>query len=670
MKISETIKSLREKINNHNYQYYVLDNPIISDSEYDKLLKELELIEKKYPEFIIPESPTQRIGAQPIESFGTVTHRITMMSLANAMSDDELKAFDERLKKKLNSAEEIEYIIEPKLDGLAVELIYENGKFINGSTRGDGNTGEDITSNLKTIKGIPLILRDDIISLPDLMEVRGEVFIRKEDFELLNAKRSQSNKQPFANARNAAAGSLRQLDPKITAKRSLSIYCYQAGIVDGINLNTHSEFLERLKSWGLPVNPEIKIVKGIEKAIQFHKKLETIRNEFPYEIDGSVIKVNSLSIRNKLGVRSRSPRWAIAGKFKAQQVTTIINDIFTSVGRTGAITPVAKLQPVEVGGVTVTNATLHNQDEIDRKDIRIGDTVIIERSGDVIPKVIKVIQEKRTEDAKVYHLPDHCPECNNQLMRPENEVVFRCPNYSCPAKIKGNIKHFVSKNALDMDGLGEKLIDQLVNERIIKKVDDLFQIKKNQLANLERMGDKSADNIIDSINNSKLTSFSRFIYALGIRHVGEHTSKILESAFKGNFDSFLEATFEDLESIEEIGPIVAQSIIEFWNDESNKQIANNCFEFGIKLKRNNEIVDQILTGKTFVFTGSLERINRKEAKEIVERQGGRASNSVSKNTDYVVAGPGSGSGTKLEKAKILGINIINEDEFEKLVNKG
>ena len=668
MKISETIKSLREKINNHNYQYYVLDNPIISDSEYDKLLKELELIEKKYPEFIIPESPTQRIGAQPIESFGTVTHRITMMSLANAMSDDELKAFDERLKKKLNSAEEIEYIIEPKLDGLAVELIYENGKFINGSTRGDGNTGEDITSNLKTIKGIPLILRDDIISLPDLMEVRGEVFIRKEDFELLNSKRSQSNKQPFANARNAAAGSLRQLDPKITAKRSLSIYCYQAGIVDGINLNTHSEFLERLKNWGLPVNPEVKIVKGIEKAIQFHKKLETIRNEFPYEIDGSVIKVNSLSIRNKLGVRSRSPRWAIAGKFKAQQVTTIINDIFTSVGRTGAITPVAKLQPVEVGGVTVTNATLHNQDEIDRKDIRIGDTVIIERSGDVIPKVIKVIQEKRTEDAKVYHLPDHCPECNNQLMRPENEVVFRCPNYSCPAKIKGNIKHFVSKNALDMDGLGEKLIDQLVNERIIKKVDDLFQIKKNQLANLERMGDKSADNIIESINNSKLTTFSRFIYALGIRHVGEHTSKILESAFKGNFDSFLEATFEDLESIEEIGPIVAQSIIEFWNDESNKQIANNCFEFGIKLKRNNEIVDQILTGKTFVFTGSLERINRKEAKEIVERQGGRASNSVSKNTDYVVAGPG--SGTKLEKAKILGINIINEDEFEKLVNKG
>ena len=667
MKISDTIKSLRKQINDHNYQYYVLDNPIISDGEYDKLLKELELIEKKYPEYIIPESPTQRIGAQPIDSFGTVTHRITMMSLANAMSEDELKAFDKRLKKRLNSPEEIEYVIEPKLDGLAVELIYENGKFVNGSTRGDGNTGEDITSNLKTINSVPLILRDDIVSLPDLVEVRGEVFIRKQDFEILNAKRTQANNQPFANARNAAAGSLRQLDPKITATRSLSIYCYQAGVVDGVNFNTHSEFLEQLKGWGLPVNPEIKIVKGIEKAIQFHKKLEGVRNKFPYEIDGSVIKVNSLFIRNKLGTRSRSPRWAIAGKFKAQQVTTVIKDIFPSVGRTGAVTPVARLEPVEVGGVTVTNATLHNQDEIDRKDIRIGDTVIIERSGDVIPKVIKVIQEKRTKDANLYHLPDHCPECNNQLIRPQNEVVFRCSNFSCPAKIKGNIKHFVSKDALDMDGLGDKLIEQLVNEKIIKNVDDLFQINKNQLANLERMGDKSADNIIESINNSKLTTFSRFIYALGIRHVGEHTSKLLEDAFDGNFDLLLEASFEDLESIDEVGPIVAQSIIEFWNVDSNKQIANNCFEFGLKLERKNKKVDQILNGKTLVFTGSLEKFTRKVAKEMVVNKGGRVSNAISKNTNFLVAGPGSGA--KLEKAKKLGINIINEDEFEQLVNK-
>ena len=667
MKVSDTIKSLRKQINDHNYQYYVLDNPIISDGEYDKLLKELELIENKYPEYIIPESPTQRIGAQPIDSFGTVRHRITMMSLANAMSENELKAFDERLKKKLNSPEEIEYVIEPKLDGLAVELIYENGIFVNGSTRGDGNTGEEITSNLKTINSIPLILRDDIVPLPGLVEVRGEVFIRKQDFEILNTKRIQANNQPFANARNAAAGSLRQLDPKITATRSLSIYCYQAGVVDGIDLNTHSEFLEQLKGWGLPVNPEIKIVKGIEKAIQFHKELEGARNEFPYEIDGSVIKVNSLPIRNKLGTRSRSPRWAIAGKFKAQQVTTVIKDIFPSVGRTGAVTPVARLEPAEVGGVTVTNATLHNQDEIDRKDIRIGDTVIIERSGDVIPKVIKVIQEKRTNDAKSYHLPDHCPECNNELIRPQNEVVFRCSNLLCPAKIKGNIKHFVSKDALDMDGLGEKLIDQLVNEKIIKNVDNLFQINKNQLANLERMGDKSADNIIESINNSKLTTFSRFIYALGIRHVGEHTSKLLEDAFDGSFDLLLEASFEDLESIDEVGPIVAQSIIEFWNVDSNKQIANNCFEFGLKLERKNKKVDQILSGKTFVFTGSLEKFTRKAAKEMVVNKGGRVSKAISKNTNFLVSGPGAGA--KLEKAKKIGINIINEDEFEQLVNK-
>ena len=665
MNVAEIIKSLRERINDHNYQYYVLDNPIISDSEYDKLFKELESLEKQNPDFIIPESPTQRIGAKPIESFGTVTHRVTMMSLANAMSSDELNAFDERIKKKLNASENIEYVVEPKLDGLAVELIYENGIFVNGSTRGDGNTGEDITSNLKTINAIPLILRNDIISIPDLLEVRGEVFIRKEDFEILNSKRLQSDQQPFANARNAAAGSLRQLDPNVTSKRSLSIYCYQAGVIDEINLNTHSEFLQCLKNWGLPVNPEVKIVKGIKKAIDFHKKLETKRNEFPYEIDGSVIKVNSLSLRDELGARSRSPRWAIAGKFRAQQVTTIINGIFASVGRTGAVTPVARLEPVEVGGVTVTNATLHNQDEIDRKDIRIGDTVIIERSGDVIPKVIKVVQEKRTKDVKVYHLPNHCPECNSELNRPENEVVFRCLNYSCPGKIKGIIKHFVSKNALDIDGLGEKLIDQLVNERIINTVDDLFRINKDQLANLERMGNKSADNIIESINNSKQTSFSRFIYALGIRHVGEHTSKLLERAYKADFELLLEATFEDLESIEEIGPIVAESIIEFWNDESNKNIANSCFALGVKLEKNNETEVQTLSGKIFVFTGSLEIFTRKQAKDIVERLGGRANNSVSKNTNYVVAG--AGSGAKLDKAKQLGINIINEHEFEKLV---
>ena len=667
MEITEKIKSLRKQINDHNYQYYVLDNPIISDSEYDKLLNELELIEKEYPKFIVPESPTQRIGATPIESFGTITHRITMMSLANAMNEDELKAFDDRLKKRLNKSDDIEYVVEPKLDGLAVELVYENGKFINGSTRGDGNTGEDITTNLKTIKGIPLVLRDETTTLPNLLEIRGEVFIRKEDFKLLNDNRIKSGKQLFANARNAAAGSLRQLDPKITAKRSLSIYCYQAGVVDGIDFTTHIDFLDHLKQWGLPVNPKATKVKGIKKAIQIHKNLESERNEFPYEIDGSVIKVNSMSLRNELGERSRSPRWAIAGKFKSQQVTTVISDIFASVGRTGAITPVAKLEPVEVGGVTVTNATLHNQDEIDRKDIRIGDTVLIERSGDVIPKVIKVIQEKRPKNTKGYHLPNHCPACNGGLLRPENEVVFRCFNYSCPAKIKGKLKHFVSKHALDVDGLGEKLIDQLVNEGIIKNVDDLFRIQKKQLADIERMGEKSADNIIGSINKSKLTTFSRFIYALGIRHVGEHISKLLERTYERDFDSFLTASYEDLESIEEIGPIVAKSNIDFWNDPSNKQVIDNCFELGVVFKQKNNIISQTLMGKIFVFTGTLEKFNRKKAKEIVESHGGRTSSAISKKTDYLVAGPGSGS--KKDKAKTLGIDIINENEFEKLISK-
>ena len=665
MKITEIIKSLRKQINDHNYQYYVLDNPIITDSEYDKLFKQLESIEKEHPEFIIPESPTQRIGAKPIESFGTVAHSLTMMSLANAMSVDELKMFDERLKKQLNSTEEIEYAVEPKLDGLAVELVYKNGVFSNGSTRGDGNIGEDITSNLKTIKAIPLLLRDDIISLPGLLEVRGEVFIRKEDFEIINNKRLQLETSPFANARNAAAGSLRQLDPKITAERSLSIYCYESGVIDRMNLNTHSEFLECLKNWGFPVNPEVKIVEGIRKAIDCHKDLESKRNELPYEIDGSVIKVNSLNIRNEVGVRSRSPRWAIAGKFKAQQVSTVINDIFTSVGRTGAVTPVAKLAPIEVGGVTVTNATLHNQDEIDRKDIRIGDTVIVERSGDVIPKVIKVIKEKRTKNTKPYHIPLNCPVCKTHLKRTENEVVFRCFNYSCPAQIKGNIKHFVSKNAMDIDGLGEKLIDQLVNQRLIKTVDDLFRLNKEELVDLERMGDKSAENIIESINNSKLTTFSRFIYALGIRHVGEHTSKLLEKAFKGEYELFLEASYDSLETIEEVGPIVAKSIIEFWNIESNKRIATGCFKLGVNLKKEKAIDVQTLIGKTFVFTGSLINLSRKEAKEIIEKLGGRVSGSVSKNTSYVVTG--SASGSKLIKAKQLGVEIIKQDEFEKLV---
>ena len=665
--ITKKIKSLRQQINDHNYHYYVLDEPVISDGEYDQLFRKLEQLEGQHPELIVPDSPTQRIGADPLEAFGTVTHRIPMMSLANAMSNDELTAFDERLKKALDDMADIEYVSEPKLDGLAVELIYENGTFVNGSTRGDGTSGEDITANLKTIKSIPLALRHDKRSIPRLLEVRGEVFICKSDFKSLNAQREKSGEPPFANPRNAAAGSLRQLDPKITATRSLSIYCYQAGSIIGAEFNTHWDFLQSIQDWGLPVNHEIQIAAGIKQAVAYHRQLEAHREDLPYEIDGSVIKVNSLSLRDKVGVRSRTPRWAIAGKFKAQQATTVIHNIVASVGRTGAVTPVAKLEAVEVSGVTVTNATLHNQDEIDRKDIRIGDTVVVERSGDVIPKVIKVISAKRPAGTKPYHLPTSCPVCNHELYRSEDEVVYRCHNHACSAQIKGHLQHFVSKNAMDIDGVGEKLIEQLVDQGLINTVDDLLRLDQVTLAGLERMGEKSASNVLASITSAKATTFARFVFALGIRHVGEHTAKILEQAFHGVIGTFREASFDTLEAIDEIGPIVAESIIRFWQDEANKEIVAACFEMGITFQEPPEMLPQTLARKTFVFTGSLEIYTRKTAQELVESRGARASSSVSKNTDYVVAGAGAGS--KLAKAKKLGVSILTEQEFENLLKK-
>ena len=665
--ITKKIKSLRQQINDHNYRYYVLDDPLISDGEYDQLFRKLEQLERQHPELIVRESPTQRIGAEPLEAFGTITHRIPMMSLANAMSDEELSAFDERLKKALDDMADIEYVSEPKLDGLAVELIYENGTFVNGSTRGDGTSGEDITANLKTIKAIPLALRHDKLSIPSLLEVRGEVFIRKSDFKSLNSQREKSGESPFANPRNAAAGSLRQLDPKITATRSLSIYCYQAGSIIGAEFNTHWEFLQSIQDWGLPVNHEVQIAAGIKQAVAYHQQLEARRDDLPYEIDGSVIKVNSLSLRNLIGVRSRTPRWAIAGKFKAQQATTVIHNIVASVGRTGAVTPVAKLEAVEVSGVTVTNATLHNQDEIDRKDIRIGDTVVVERSGDVIPKVIKVISSKRPAGTKPYHLPNSCPVCDHELYRSEDEVVYRCHNHACSAQIKGHLQHFVSKNALDIDGVGEKLIEQLVDQGLINTVDDLFRLDQATLSGLERMGEKSASNVLASITNAKATTFARFVFALGIRHVGEHTAKILEQAFQGDIETFREASFDALEAIDEIGPIVAESIIRFWEDEANKEIVAACFEMGITFQAAPELLPQTLVGKTFVFTGSLEIYTRKEAQKLVESHGARASGSVSKNTDYVIAGAGAGS--KLTRAKELGVSILSEQEFENLLKE-
>ena len=659
------IDNLRSELNDHNYRYYVLDDPVISDAEYDRLLRELQSLEDTHPELITDDSPTQRVGALPLEGFGNIEHRIPMQSLANAMDSDELLAFHDRLIRRLGKEQAIEYIAEPKLDGLAVELVYENGQFVNGSTRGDGTTGEDITQNLKTIRAIPLALRVETQSAPALLEVRGEVFISKDDFKKLNKQQEENDKPVFANPRNAAAGSLRQLDSGITATRPLSIFCYQAGVVEGTTFETHSEFLAALQNWGCPVNPEIKILNGIEEAITFHSNLKSHRNSLPYEIDGSVIKVNNYALREELGVRSRSPRWAIAGKFKAQQETTVIEDIVLSVGRTGAVTPVAKLQPVKVGGVVVSNVTLHNQDEIDRKDIRVGDTVLIQRAGDVIPQVVKVIKEKRPSNTSPFKMTNTCPECDHDVYRPEDEVVARCQNLSCPAQVKRRIEHFVSKNAMDIDGVGEKLIDQLVEKNLVKSVDDLYHLTLDQLSELERMAEKSAKNTISAIDNSKSTTFHRFVHALGIRNVGEHVAKVLEKSFTGNIEIFMKTNAEVLEDIDEVGPIVAETIVKFWADETNVNIVNNCFKLGISLESVKNETEQIFMGKTFVFTGSLESITRKEGKEIIEARGGRAAGSVSAKTDYIVAGENAGS--KLKKAEKLGIPVLTESEFMDLI---
>ena len=638
-----------------------MDNPIISDSEYDIIMRELNELEKQYPGLITPDSPTQRVGAPPLTAFGTITHRQPMLSLANAMNKEEMNAFNERIKKGLETQDNVQLIGEPKLDGLGVELVYEEGLLIHGSTRGDGISGENITQNLKTIASIPLSLRENLRPAPLLLEVRGEVFINKAGFKELNINRESKDLPIFANPRNAAAGSLRQLDSTITSERPLSIYCYESGEILGTSFNTHLEFLSALKEWGFPVNSEIRPINSPEGMIAYHNNLESKRNNLPYDIDGTVFKVNNLDQRKFLGIRSRSPRWAVAGKFKAEQVTTTINNIIPSLGRTGAVTPVAHLEPVTVGGVTVTHATLHNQNEINRKNIRIGDTVILQRAGDVIPEIVKVILEKRPSETSPYFLPIKCPSCNHDIFRPEDEVVARCHNLSCPAQTKGRVEHFVSKIALDIDGFGEKLVDQLVDKNIIKTFDDIFKLTFENLKNLDRMAEKSAENILKAIEEAKKTTFARFIYALGIRNVGYHLSKVLENSFEGNIEKFRDSNLEKLKSIDEVGPIVAETIIKFWEESSNVEIVEACLSLGVELAPVSSLISKKLKDKVFVFTGSLTKFSRNQAKDLVESNGGKTSNSISKKIDFLVAGPGAGS--KMKKAKDLAIIILTEQKF-------
>ena len=660
--VRKKVETLRKQLDHHNYRYYVLDDPEVADQEYDTLLRELQKLEQNHPELVTHDSPTQRIGARPLEAFGSVDHRLPMLSLENAMSDEELIAFDERVKKGLDVDKSIEYVAELKMDGLAVELVYENGTFVRGSTRGDGFTGEGITQNLRTVRAIPLKLRDQ--KWPSSFEVRGEVFMDKQGFVLLNEQRLKEGESPFANPRNAAAGSLRQLDSSVTAGRPLKFFAYELA---GATQPSQWETLESLKSWGLPVNGHTKLCGSMDAAVNFFHWWENERESLPYEIDGVVVKVNDLAQREALGVRSRSPRWAIAGKFKAQQVTTVVEDIIASVGRTGAVTPVAKLEAVSVGGVTVTNATLHNQDEINRKDVRIGDTVLVQRAGDVIPEVVKVISEKRPKETKPYSLPDSCPQCNGEVIRPEGEVVARCQNAACPAQVKGRIDHFVSKRAMNMDGLGTKLIDQMVEEGLLRDFSDIFTLKKEDVAGLERMAEKSAENLMDAIKASKIVSLWRFVYGLGIRNIGEHLAQVLANRF-GDLDAIMSAAPEELEEIDEVGPIVAASIHSFFSGESNRAIVERCLASGVTLENPPTLSESTpLEGKTFVFTGSLEKFTRSEAKEMVEHMGGRAGGSVNLKTDYLVAGPGTGS--KKTKAEELGVPILTETEFFNLINR-
>ena len=666
MEYKNRINALRKKIDDHNYHYYVLDDPIISDYEYDSLLRDLQALEKKNPELITPNSPTQRVGAPPLDAFDSIDHSIPMLSLENAMDTKELVGYYDRTKRGLETQQDIDFVAEPKLDGIGVELVYENGLFKYGLTRGDGIKGENITQNLKTINAIPLSLRTDKLPSPKLLEVRGEVFMEKDKFKIFNDDRLKSELSVFANPRNAAAGSLRQLDSTVTAQRPLSIYCYEPGEINGKNFEKHSDFLSALKDWGFPVNHEIKLVKNIEDIISYHKTLEEKRLSLPYEIDGTVFKVNSINQREILGLRSRSPRWAIAGKFKAEQVTSEIVAITASIGRTGAVTPVARLNPVTVGGVVVTNATLHNQDEIDRKDVRIGDTVLVQRAGDVIPEVVKIIKSKRPQNTSKYILPTTCPVCSEKVLRPKDESVARCNNFSCPAQVKGRIKHFISKGGLDIEGFGDKLVDQLVDKKQLRTFDDIFKLSFTDLERLDRMAEKSAQNIIDAISNSKKTTFSKFIYALGIRNVGAHLSKVLEEEFDSNILKFQKASIEQLEQINEVGPIVAEAIISFWSNKINVDMINECFNNGVEFSQ-KRMQSKSFANLSFVFTGTLKTIKRADAKNHVESNGGRVSSSVSGNTDYLVAGESSGS--KLKKASDFNIKIIDELQFLEMIDK-
>ena len=658
------IEELRELINYHNYRYYVLNDPVISDAEYDELFRELVELEEKFPEFITPDSPTQRVGAPVQEGFKPVSHSIPMLSLQDARNEAELRDFDARVKRflELPANAKVEYAAEPKYDGLSCEIVYRNGVLEVASTRGDGFVGEDVTANVKTIKTVPLRLIKGEVPIPSYIEVRGEVVIPKREFEKLNKKLLEMGEKPFANPRNAASGSLRQLDPSVTASRPLDFIAWGVGRVEGLSFKKHSEVLEALSKLGFKVASPIKVSTGIEGIIEFYRELENKRDEFEYELDGVVVKVNELELWERLGTTARSPRWAVAAKFKPRQKTTRIVDVVYQVGRTGAITPVAILEPVEIGGVIVSRASLHNFDEVERLSVMIGDRVLVQRAGDVIPDVVAVIKEARTGKEKPIKPPTSCPVCGAEVVR--EGAYYKCVNASCPAKLVQAIKHMASRRALDIEGLGEKTARLLVERGLVKDLADVFYLKKEDLLKLPGFAEKSAENLLKGIERAKNPPLARFIYALGIPNVGEYTAGVLAEKFK-SWEKLEKATYDQLISIKGIGSETANSIVRFFKEPRNKNMLEKMFKAGVRPQSLQEIEDSPLKGKVVVFTGALKSMTRDEAKALVEKLGGKVSNSVSRKTDLLVVGENPGS--KYNRALQLGIKMINEEEFLKLV---
>ena len=663
------MESLRAEIHRHNYLYHVLDSPEIPDAEYDRLLRELQELESGHPELVTDDSPTQRIGAAPVSAFGTVKHAVPMLSLDNAFSEETLRNFHRRLTERLELDPDapLAYSAEPKLDGAAVSLLYERGKFVRGATRGDGTTGEDITHNLRTIDAVPLRLHGG--RHPELLEVRGEVFMPRERFLKFNEEARQRGDRTFVNPRNAAAGSLRQLDPRLTAARPLDIYMYAVGLVEnGALPERHSGVLDQLKDWGLKVCPEREVVESIDGCLAYYRKIGARRDRLSYDIDGVVYKVDRLDYQRELGFVSRAPRWAIAHKFPAQEEMTIVRDVEFQVGRTGAVSPVARLEPVFVGGVTVSNATLHNIGEMHRKDVRIGDTVIVRRAGDVIPEVVQVVLDRRPANAVPVPAPEKCPVCGSQVTSPDEEAIVRCTGgLFCPAQRIEALKHFVSRRALDIDGMGTKLIEQLVALDRLHTPADIYRLEKNELVALERMGDKSAEKLLSAIERSKETTLPRFLYGLGIREVGESTAVALATHY-GNLQSIMDASEQDLQQVPDVGPVVAARIRAFFEEEHNRTVIEELLRLGLGWEESEPTsrpTEGPCVGKTFVLTGTLSRMTRDQARARIQALGGKVSGSVSKKTDYLVVGENAGS--KLTKAQSLEIPILNEAEFEELV---